>query len=85
MQPPCECEKLQSYYNVTFTQSQMHSSTHLHLIDIGGMVPVATELTGSFTAAIRNKPLIVCILDPHTVSPVWEVVTATTLKLRRSQ
>lgn len=86
MQPPWGCEK-ENYNltNVTSTQSQIYSFTHLHPVDIRGMVPLATELTGSFTAAIRNKSLIIWCLDPRTVSPVWEVATATTLKLRGSQ
>lgn len=48
----------------------MDSSTYLHLVDVGGMVPAAAEDSGSFTAAIRNEPLIVFCLDPRIVSPV---------------
>lgn len=59
----------------------MVSSTYLHLVDVGGMVPTTAEVTGSFAAAIWNEPLILCRLDPHTVSPVGGVVAATTFKL----
>lgn len=59
----------------------MDSSTYLHLVNVGGMVPAAAEVTGSFAAAIWNEPLILCRLDPHTVSPVWGVVAATALEL----
>lgn len=57
----------------------MESFTYLHPVDVGGMVPEAAEVSGSFTAAIRNELII--RLDPHTVCPVRVVVTATTLKL----
>lgn len=43
------------------------------------MIPAATELIGSFTTAVRNKSFI--LLNPHTVSPVRVVVTATAFKL----
>lgn len=61
----------------------MDSSTYLHLVDVGGMVPATAEVNGCFTAAIRNEPLI--LLDPHTVRPIRGVVTAATLKLRTVQ
>lgn len=57
----------------------MASSPYLHLVDVGGMVPAAAEVSGSFTAAVRNELLI--HLNPHTVVPVRVVVTAATLKL----
>lgn len=61
----------------------MASSTYLHLVDVGGMVPAATADGGSFTAAVRNGLLFQ--LKPHIADPVCVVVTATTLKLKTQQ
>lgn len=57
----------------------MSRSTHLHLVDVGWMVPAAAELHGSFTAAVWDELLVQP--QPGIFSPVCVVVTSTTLKL----
>lgn len=57
----------------------MSRSTHLHLVDVGWMVPAAAELHLSFTAAVWDELLVP--LQPDVFGPVCVVVTSTALKL----
>jgi len=73
MQPPWKHERgnqLIHSFNFTLIQSHSDRSPYLHLVDVGGMVPEATEVIRTLTAAVRNETLVVWFLDPRTVSPV---------------
>lgn len=61
---------------------QHPSSSHLHLVDVGWMVPAAAKLSGSLTAAVRyHSAFSVSGANPDTVSPVGWIVAATALEL----
>lgn len=57
-------------------------STYLHLVDVGGVVSLATRMGNSLTAAIRDHSLL-CRdwWDVHAVRPILGVVAATAFKL----
>lgn len=47
------------------------SSSHLHLVDVGWVVPAAAQLSGSLTAAVRHYSAV-CVsgANPDALSPV---------------
>lgn len=50
---------------------QHPSSSHLHLVDVGWVVPVATQLSGSLTAAVRYLSAVsVSGANPDALVPV---------------
>lgn len=65
---------------ISVFSTNMSRSTHLHLVDVGRMVPAAAELHVSFTAAVWDEPLVQP--QPGIFGPVCVVVTSTTLKLQ---
>lgn len=53
------------------------------LVDVGRMVPSATQVSYCLTAAVRNFPSTgLWRFDPHAVSPVCVVVAPTALELQ---
>lgn len=59
----------------TLAENSTHSPTHpsfshLNLVDVGGVVPMATELRGSLAAAVRHFPGVCLIADPGVLCPV---------------
>lgn len=63
-------------------RSQHPSSSHLHLVDVGGVCPAPTKLCRSLTATVRHLPAI-CIIggDPDALLPVSWTVAPTALEL----
>lgn len=61
---------------------QHPSPAHLHLVDVGWVVPAAAELSGSLTAAVRHRSAV-CVsgANPDALSPVRWTVAATALEL----
>lgn len=60
--------------------------TNLHLIDVGGVVPPATERSDCFTAAVRDHSVFcLCWQNVHTLHPVLVVVAAAALELERQK
>lgn len=61
---------------------QHPSSSHLHLVDVGWVVPAATQLGGSLTAAVRYLSAV-CLFgaNPDTLGPVGWTVAAAALEL----
>lgn len=58
------------------------SSSHLHLVDVGRVVPAATHLGGSLTAAVRyHSAASVSGANPDALGPVGGTVAATALEL----
>ena len=56
--------------------------THLHLVDVGGVVPFPAAQSGGFAAAVRHHPVPgQPRLHPLTFDPVRGTVAATALKL----
>lgn len=75
--PPCSVSP-----HLAFPFPRGVQCTNLHLVDIGGMVSVATVEGDGFTAAVRHhSTLSETWWNVHTHHPVMGVVTAAALEL----
>lgn len=59
--------------------------SHLHLVDVGRVVPEAAELGGGLTAAVRYQSATCSGANKDALGPVGRAVAAATLELRRDE